>query len=388
MSKIVNLPVQQITFKASKENFDIENRIVTLIASDETEIERFSYERWEPYLLTLSHKKEHVDLERVNNGVCMFFDGHPGSFFSNSKRIGKVISARLENKKLICEVKLNRSPEADRYLQDVEDGTEPGNSVGIQMKKLQLISKAVYKDSRDADGERELEQYARYRCIEWGIRELSAVDIPAIPSAGTFSAEDQEKFNALPKYAVEILGDDDFFNTTLTQDTKAMTTELDKSQESTKLADENRDLKLRLSQIEKEQKASTDKATLQEMQLQYYQLRLTALQLYAVDNKLTKDEYELDFSEDIKVDLERFNDMSPEDAKIELKTIDRALRRASLKNPLDRVSEPQKELLSSKKIASRVLDNNERSTVDEELEESDTKKADKFLKTYKVRKIG
>lgn len=402
MSAIAFLPSQQITFRAQKEQLDLANRIVTLIASDETPVERFSWERWEPYELTLSHDENHVDLERVKNGVAMFFDGHPGSFFSNSKRIGKIIEASIQNKRLICKVKLNRSPEGERYLQDVEDSTEPGNSVGIQLKKLELISKAKYEDSESNDegySKKKLKQPAKYRATSWSLQELSAVDIPAIPSARKLSKDEQEKFNALPKFPVEILGDveaAEFFNVQETQSfeigDKSMSEPKEISNEkSTQLADENRDLKLRLAAAEKEKEAFSEKLNKATLETQYLSLRHEALKLWAVDNKLTQEEYQLDFTDDLAADLQRLTSMSPDDARIELKTIDRSLRRASLKSPIERVNETDKALLSNDTIKSKVAEDPKKAekldNVQLSEKERQEKEADEFLKTLKIKRI-
>ncbi|MGL5076112.1 MAG: hypothetical protein ACRDBG_09780 [Waterburya sp.] len=390
VTKTFQMPVEPMLFKASAGVTDVENRIVQVIASNETPVERFSWERWEEYELILSHEKSAVDLTRVNNGVCCFFDGHPGSFFSNSKRIGKVIKASLENSQLVCTVKLNRTKEADQYLQDVEDGTEPGNSVGVHIKKMELISKAKYEDSEDQDDEdeerprRKLKQPARYKATSWQINELSIVDVPAISSAGRkLSAEEQQKFDALPRYSVEVEGDEESLQLFENNPKGEPMPDENKSDRLQELADENRELKLQLTQSNKDKDASSTELSRVTLANDYWKLRCSAIGLYALENKLTEEEFKLDFSDDPQVDLQRLSDLGSDDARIELRTIDRALRRSALKSPVERLKdEKDKSIVSNPAINSKP-ENPVAS--DESL--ADDKDLEDFLSGYKPRQI-
>jgi hypothetical protein len=323
-------PKQFIQCRAVKpSDVDVENRTVKIIASDETPVERFSWERWEPYTLIVSHKPEHVKLDRVNSGVCLFFDGHPGSFFSNSSRIGKVKQAEIIDKQLILTVKLNRSEKADQYLKDVEDDVEPGNSIGFVVNTLEVISKAEYKE--DKFGDKELVKPAVMKAIDWELHEVSAVDIPANPNAGKYTKDEKQNFELIEKYPIEIIGLEDMAD----RDKSSESTE-PKADNSNQLATENQDLKTKLNKVT--------------LESNYWKLRNQALELWAVKNCLTKEEFNLDFSDDHQTDLNRFSEMTAEDAMIEFRTIARTLERASKKKPIDRLSATDQALLSNGKI--------------------------------------
>jgi hypothetical protein len=333
---VLTLPKEFIQCKVVKpSDADIKERTVKIIASDETPLVRYSWERWEPYTLIVSHDPKHVNLTRVDSGVCMFFDGHPGGFFASSERLGKVKLAEIIDKQLILTVKVNRSDKGDQYLRDVEDDVEPGNSIGFVINKLEIIKKATYE--MDDEGIKRLKTPMVAKAIDWELHEVSAVDIPANPNAGKFN----EKLENLEKYPVELIGDVDMSgNHEKNSEREAMSgqskpTEVDKT--------EIEKLKQQLSEL----KGKNSKATLE---LNYWRLRSSALDLYAVKNSLTEEEFALDFTSNPQDDIAKIQAMSEEDAHIELKTIDRALARASKRKPSDRLSDSQQALVDNSTI--------------------------------------
>lgn len=324
------LPQQLIQCKTVElDNEDKDSRLVKIYASDETPIERFSYDRWERYILVVGHETSEPNFDRVRNGVCLFFENHPG-LFSDSKRLGKVVDSQLIDKKLILTLKLNRSPEADRYLQDVEDGTEPGNSIGLVVNKIQVIKKAVYEI--DDDGYRTLKEPMVARAVDWELQEVSAVSIPANPNAGTWT---NEKFNSsIEKFPVEILGDTGY------EQSEGL---MSKPNTPTEPVNEELDqLKAKLSKVT--------------LAASYWKLRSRAIDLYALQNKLIEEEFKLDFSDSPEADLEKLYAMEPEDAAIELKTIDRTLIRAANKQPINRLDDKDKEIISNGSISANLPD--------------------------------
>jgi hypothetical protein len=396
MSDIAFLPKEFIQFRAESNTVNIDERTISLVASDETPVDRFSWERWEPYKLILSHDPKHVNLERVASKVALFFDGHPGGFFSTSNRLGKITSANVANGRMTVKVKLNQSDAANRYLQDVQDGTEPGNSVGIDVNELQVIQKAKYES--DESGDKILVSPMVVMATDWTLLELSAVDIPANPNANTLSKEDREKFDKLPKSPVRIIGDKEdlsYFTSKVTlakEDNSNMTTldNQEKSEKNTQLSDKNRELQIQLAAAEKEKTETLARFQSQSLELEYYKLRCQALDLFAVQNKMTEEDYNLDFGSPSD-DIERFKAMEPEDAKIELRVIDRNLRRASLKAPIERVPEKAKAMLSNESVKSKTaeLSTPKHPTEPDTSEElKQQKEADDFLATYTPRKIG
>jgi ATP-dependent protease ClpP protease subunit len=114
----------------------------------------------------------------------------------------------------------------------------------------------------------------------------------------------------------------------------------DNSERLTQMSDQIRDLKLQLSTEQKSAAEAKSESARLNTVVQYWQLRAQAVSLWAIENKLTEEEYNLDFSEDPAVDIERLTSMDADDSRIELKTVDRALRRAALKSPGERLKEP------------------------------------------------
>ena len=163
------------------------DRLIRILASDETPIERFSWSYWGSYWLTLSHNPDAVNLNRVDNQVCCFFENHPG-LFSDSTRIGKVMSASVENNQLWLTVKLNRSEKANDYLRDLEDGTQPGNSIGFYVHQMEMTKDVVYNKHG------EIEEPAEMTAIDWELVEISAVDIPLSPTQGHKSSKKINRF--------------------------------------------------------------------------------------------------------------------------------------------------------------------------------------------------
>jgi hypothetical protein len=297
---------------------------------------------------------------------------------------------------MTVKVKLNQSDAANRYLQDVQDGTEPGNSVGIDVNELQVIQKAKYES--DESGDKILVSPMVVMATDWTLLELSAVDIPANPNANTLSKEDREKFDKLPKSPVRIIGDKEdlsYFTSKVTlakEDNSNMTTldNQEKSEKNTQLSDKNRELQIQLAAAEKEKTETLARFQSQSLELEYYKLRCQALDLFAVQNKMTEEDYNLDFGSPSD-DIERFKAMEPEDAKIELRVIDRNLRRASLKAPIERVPEKAKAMLSNESVKSKTaeLSTPKHPTEPDTSEElKQQKEADDFLATYTPRKIG
>lgn len=116
-------------------------------------------------------------------------------------------------------------------------------------------------------------------------------------------------------------------------------TDMQSSERITQMSDEIRELKLRLAAAEKTATEASVQMSALNTTVQYWQMRATAVSLYAIENRLTEEEYHLDFSEDPQTDIERLVTMSADDARIEIKTIDRALRRAQMKSPIERVKD-------------------------------------------------
>ncbi|MGL5061394.1 MAG: head maturation protease, ClpP-related [Microcoleus sp.] len=106
----------------------------------------------------------------------------------------------------------------------------------------------------------------------------------------------------------------------------------------TQMSDEIRELKLRLASAEQAKAEAKEEGDRQQLINQYWQLRATALKLHAVENKLTEEDFNVDFSEDPQIDIENITTMARDEARIDLGMKDRMLRRAAARNPIERVT--------------------------------------------------
>lgn len=358
---IVNLRPQNIQFAnlaAEQPEVNVGDRTVRLIASDETPVERFDWENWEPYELIVSHDPKHVDLTRVNNGVAMFFDGHPSWF--GGTRLGKIKSAKLNGGRLEVEVKINRSELGDRYLQDVEDGVEPGNSIGLFIRKLEVVSEAEYIE----EGRRKvLSKPAVMKAVDWELHELSAVDIPANPNAGSqfsISSQEREQLSKLPTFPVRLSGNPGYLTQPSTGETEM--SDQDQQDQSKLIAQLRSELKTareELADLQQDKQITDDERN-------YFELRATALSHVAFTNRLTEDDFSADFSGDPKDDLKKLSRLSAEDRRIELKFLARSISRSAEREPIERVErEADRAKLSKSEIESRKGEGNPAKTTEE-----------------------
>lgn len=203
----IELPTLHLFGTAANPTVDEDKRTVTVTASDETAVARFSWMQGY-YMLRLSHTPKAVDLQRIKNGVCMFLEDHRASA---DYELGKVVSAKLENKQLRATIKLNDTEKAERYLSKALQGTEAGNSVGIDIYETKVIEKAQYEE--DEDGYKRLTKPALIEATKWSLLELSSTTIPANPNAG-MSADEIAAFEAAPKRSVILYGDTGYENVT------------------------------------------------------------------------------------------------------------------------------------------------------------------------------
>ena len=168
------------------------NRTVVFTASDETPVKRFDWYKWEPYDLILSHDPKHVNLDRVDSGVCMFLVDHCPSF---DDQLGKITKAEIKDRKMRMTAIVNNEDYGDKYLNRVKLGTAPGNSVGIIINRLEVVKKAKYDINPNTDLKTLLTP-ALMKAVDWQPVECSAVGIPANPNAGFGSSKANAGFGS------------------------------------------------------------------------------------------------------------------------------------------------------------------------------------------------
>lgn len=153
MAEIVYRTLELQTRKA-----DPESRTVPAVLSTETPVERGEY------LEVLSHRDGHVDLSRAERGLPLIESHDAGRV-----NIGKVENVRLEDGRMIGDVRFGKSNRGRELFDDVAEGIVDGVSIGYIVREWDI------SDDRKT-----------YTARNWMPFETSAVSVPADPNAGFF----------------------------------------------------------------------------------------------------------------------------------------------------------------------------------------------------------
>lgn len=140
---------------------DEENRIVELSFSSETPILR-----WGDYEV-LSHKKDAVMLERINTTGCLLYN------HNRDRVIGKIVEAKIKNKRGIATVQFDDDEESTIIYNKVKNQSLRGVSVGY----------IIYEMERTTKGKGSAAEVT-YTATRWEPLEISIVSIPADISVG------------------------------------------------------------------------------------------------------------------------------------------------------------------------------------------------------------
>lgn len=122
----------------------------------------------------LKHTNDAVDLTRFKDGAAVLVD-HGGD------QIGKVTSARLDDKRLVTTIVFSRSARGQEVRQDVEDGIRRNVSIGYIAQRAKLAR----SDENEGD---------EWHVTRWQPMELSIVSVPADPSVGFNRGADAAQF--------------------------------------------------------------------------------------------------------------------------------------------------------------------------------------------------
>jgi hypothetical protein len=126
----------------------------------------------EPWIETLGHESEEVNLSRLNTSAPVLYNHQRGE---NQNRIGVVERAWLENGKGYADLRISKRAEVEGIWQDIQDGILRNVSVAYQIEKKELIEKRETKRNNEPD---------LYRVTSWTPIEISFVDIPADHTVG------------------------------------------------------------------------------------------------------------------------------------------------------------------------------------------------------------
>lgn len=148
------------------EDFEIrvlneEERVVELSFSSETPVRR-----WGAYEV-LSHKSDAVQLDRINSTGCLLFN------HNRDKVIGKILEAKVKNKRGIAKVQFDDDEESIVYFNKVKNKTLRGVSVGYIILETERHTKGKGKNAEEI-----------FTATKWEPIEISIVSVPADITVG------------------------------------------------------------------------------------------------------------------------------------------------------------------------------------------------------------
>jgi len=149
------------------ESITTEARIIRVSFSSEAPVARRNA-YGEPWVETLGHSSEEVNLARLNSSAPVLYNHQRGE---DKHRIGVVERAWLENGRGYADLRISRRAEIEGIWQDIQDGILRNVSVAYQIEEKSLIDKR--------NNEPDL-----YRVTNWTPIEISLVDIPADHTVG------------------------------------------------------------------------------------------------------------------------------------------------------------------------------------------------------------
>jgi len=161
---MLELPALQL--RANVGSVDVTERTVELRFSTGAPVTRYDWWTGKRYIETLSLKKEHVRLDRMNAGAAPLLDTH--SAFSVHDILGAVEpnSAQLLAKEARVTVRFSDRAEVEPIWRDVTRGIIRSVSVGYNVYK--------YEETTGADG-----KLPTRHAIDWEPYEVSMVPMPA-----------------------------------------------------------------------------------------------------------------------------------------------------------------------------------------------------------------
>lgn len=140
---------------------DEETRTVELSFSSETPVARWGAEE------VLSHKSGAVSLERLNTGGCLLFN------HDRDRIIGKVISAKVKNRRGVATVQFDTDEDSETMFQKVKSGSLRNTSVGYRVLETRT-------DEKVKDGVKKV----TYTATKWEPLEISLTPVPADITVG------------------------------------------------------------------------------------------------------------------------------------------------------------------------------------------------------------
>ena len=118
------------------------------------------------WLEILGHSHGEVRMDWISSGNAPMLDQH-----NQSKQIGVIDSARLENNRMILGIRFSAAQSAQEIMQDVIDGIRCNISIGYR------VHKELHEEGPNGEDV--------YRATDWEPFEVSIVSVPADKTVGT-----------------------------------------------------------------------------------------------------------------------------------------------------------------------------------------------------------
>ena len=179
MSKTIKIPKCHVTAVIQRNTFNPDDRTVEVIWSTGAKGKRYTWTG--AYYEELSMKKEHVRLERLNQGAPVLNNHRSYDLGSN---LGVVESAWIKGKQGHAKLRLSSREEIAGIVRDIQEGIIRNISVGYAVHSFEEVTKKG-------------DEIPTYRAIDWEPMEISFVNMPFDKDAQVRSLTDrpdQESF--------------------------------------------------------------------------------------------------------------------------------------------------------------------------------------------------
>lgn len=177
MIRSVKLPRQGREAAVRPSSFDEKENTVEIIFSTGARVQRRTWDG-EVFQEELDMKPKSIRLERLKNGAPFLKDHNR---YSIDSQIGIVEDAKVIDGVGYARVRLSKSPEMKRYVDDIKDGILKNVSVGYRIHKL--------IEEKNGDGTQRI-----LRAVDWEPEEISCITIPADAASQVRSSDKQDSY--------------------------------------------------------------------------------------------------------------------------------------------------------------------------------------------------
>lgn len=169
--RTIDLPQLWVRAAVAASTVNLDERTVGVTFSTGAPVTRYDWMTGERYIETLSMKRSHIRLERINSGGPVL-DSHNGYRLGNVLGVVEEGSAKLENGVGVATLRFSRRPDVEPIWTDVRDKVIRNVSVGYVVH--------AYEERAGKDG-----GLKTRLAVDWEPYEISMVPMPADVGAQT-----------------------------------------------------------------------------------------------------------------------------------------------------------------------------------------------------------